>query len=137
MHVRLTVAAACVALLPLAGCAGDPVTGTGPRENTGTLLGAVTGAAIGSQFGGSPGSRIAAGVAGAAIGGMIGNRIGAALDDEDRRLAYEAQVAALEEGPSGAPRTWRNPTRGPRCCGRPPPRAGLHRNSVVPGWRAR
>ncbi|MEZ5785236.1 MAG: RT0821/Lpp0805 family surface protein [Xanthobacteraceae bacterium] len=112
MHLRLTVAAACVAMLPLAGCAGDPVTGAGPRENTGTLLGAVTGAAIGSQIGGSPGSRIAAGVAGAAIGGMIGNRIGAALDDEDRRLAYEAQMAALEAGPSGAPRTWRNPDSG-------------------------
>jgi len=112
MHFRLTAAAICVAVLPLAGCAGDPVTGTGPRENTGTLLGAVTGAAVGSQFGGTPGSHIAAGVAGAAIGGLIGNRIGAALDDEDRRLAYEAQMAALESGPSNAPRTWRNPDSG-------------------------
>lgn len=112
MHFRLTVAATCVAILPLVGCAGDPVGGAGPRQNTGTLLGAATGAAIGSQFGGTPGSRIAAGVAGAAIGGMIGNRIGAALDDEDRRLAYAAQVAALEQGPSSAPRSWRNPDSG-------------------------
>ena len=36
----------------LAGCAGNPETGTGPRENTGTAVGAVTGALIGSQFGG-------------------------------------------------------------------------------------
>ncbi|MGA8157561.1 MAG: RT0821/Lpp0805 family surface protein, partial [Rhodoplanes sp.] len=51
-------------------------------------------------------------VAGAAIGGLIGNRIGAALDDEDRRRAYEAQMAALETGPSGRPVTWRNPDSG-------------------------
>lgn len=103
---------ACAAALTLAGCAGDPVTGTGPRENTGTLLGAVAGAAIGSQFGGNTGARVAAGVAGAAIGGLLGNRIGAALDDEDRRLAYEAQMEALETGRSGAPRSWRNPDSG-------------------------
>ena len=34
----------------VAGCAGDPNTGTGPRENTGTLVGALAGAAIGSQI---------------------------------------------------------------------------------------
>lgn len=96
----------------LAGCAGDPNTGTGPRENTGTLVGALAGAAVGSQFGGSTGSRIAAGVAGAAIGGLIGNRIGAALDDEDRQRAYEAQLAALETGQPGAPVGWRNPDSG-------------------------
>ena len=51
---------------------------------------------IGSQFGGSTGSRIAAGVAGAAIGGLVGNRIGAAMDDEDKRRAYEAQGAKIK-----------------------------------------
>ena len=96
----------------LAGCAGNPETGTGPRENTGTALGAITGALVGSQFGGSTGSRVAAGVAGAAIGGLIGNRIGAALDDDDRQRAYEAQMQALETGQSGAPVSWRNPDSG-------------------------
>jgi len=43
---------------------------------------------------------------------MIGNRIGAALDDEDKRRAYAAQVQALEGGPSGAPVAWRNPDSG-------------------------
>ena len=47
------------------------------------------------------GSRIAAGVAGAAIGGLIGNRIGAAMDDEDKRRAYDAQMDALEGGAAG------------------------------------
>ena len=104
----------------LAACAGNPQTGTGPRENTGTLLGALTGAAIGSQIGGGTGERVAAAAAGAAIGGLIGNRIGAAMDDEDKQRAYAAQMQALEGGPSGAPVAWRNPDSG-------------HYGSIVPG----
>ena len=108
--IGTVIAAAAV----LAGCAGDPNTGTGPRENTGTLVGALAGAAIGSQFGGGTGERIAAGVAGAAIGGLIGNRIGAGMDDEDKRRAYYAQVEALDRGASGAPVGWENPDSGRR-----------------------
>jgi surface antigen len=98
--------------LLLAGCAADPVTATGPKENTGTLVGAVSGAVIGSQFGGGSGERVAAAVAGAAIGGVIGNRMGAAMDDEDKRRAYVAQMQALESGSAGAPIAWRNPDSG-------------------------
>ena len=98
--------------LVVTGCAGDPVTGTGPKENTGTLVGALAGGLIGSQIGGGTGERIAAGVAGAAIGGVVGNRIGAAMDDEDKRRAYAAQIQALESGSSGAPVAWRNPASG-------------------------
>ena len=98
--------------LALAACAGNPETGAGPKENTGTLVGAVAGGLIGSQIGGGPGERVAAGVAGAVIGGLIGNRIGAALDDEDKQRAYAAQMEALERGPSGAPVNWRNPDSG-------------------------
>jgi surface antigen len=110
MHIRITA----VALLgaALAACAGNPQTGTGPRENTGTLVGSVAGALVGSQIGGGTGERVAAGVAGALIGGMIGNRIGAAMDDEDKRRAYAAQIQALETGPAGAPVAWRNPDSG-------------------------
>lgn len=104
----------------VAGCSGNPQTGSGPRENTGTLVGALTGAAIGSQFGGGTGERVGAALAGAAIGGLIGNRIGAAMDDEDKQRAYAAQVQALEAGPSGAPVAWKNPDSG-------------HYGSVVPG----
>jgi len=93
-------------------CAGDPATGTGPRENTGTLVGAIAGGVIGSQIGGGTGERIAAGVAGAAIGGLIGNRIGASMDEEDKRRAYAAQIQALESGRVGAPVAWRNPDSG-------------------------
>ena len=49
---------------------------------------------------------------GCGLGGMLGNRIGAAMDDEDKRRAYAAQVQALESGPSGAPVAWRNPDSG-------------------------
>lgn len=112
MLSKITLTTVGLAAFALAGCAGDPVTGAGPRQNTGTLVGALTGAAIGSTIGGNTGARVAAGVAGAAIGGLIGNRIGSALDDEDRRLAYEAQLEALESGRSGAPKNWRNPDSG-------------------------
>src|SRR3954469_22538319 len=98
--------------LALTGCAADPVSGTGPKENTGTLVGALAGGLIGSQIGGGTGERIAAGVAGAAIGGVVGNRIGASMDDEDKRRAYAAQIQALESGSSGAPIAWRNPDSG-------------------------
>jgi surface antigen len=92
--------------LGLAGCSSDP----GPKEVGGTLVGAGAGALIGNAIGG--GNSAAGAVAGAAIGGMIGNRIGAAMDDEDKRRAYAAQMQALDSGPSGAPVAWRNPDSG-------------------------
>jgi surface antigen len=98
----------------LAGCAGDPTGeyGPGPKENTGTLLGALGGAVIGSQFGGGAGGHVAGAVIGAAAGGVIGNRIGASLDEEDRRRAYAAEVQALEGGAAGAPVGWRSERSG-------------------------
>ena len=101
-----------LAVLALGGCASDPYSPTGPREGAGTAVGAVTGALIGSAFGGNRSGRIGGAIAGAAIGGLIGNRIGASMDEEDRRMAYEAEMAALEEGQVGAPVGWRNPGSG-------------------------
>jgi surface antigen len=43
---------------------------------------------------------------------LIGTKIGAALNDDDRRFAYEAQIKALESGSPGAPVPWRNPASG-------------------------
>lgn len=43
---------------------------------------------------------------------LIGLKIGGALNDDDRRLAYEAQIKALESGSPGAPMPWRNPASG-------------------------
>lgn len=100
-------ASACAALI-LASCSAD----SGPREAGGTAAGALAGGVIGSAFGNSPGARLGGALIGATVGGFLGNRIGAALDDEDRRRAYAAQIQALEMGPSGAPVAWRNPDSG-------------------------
>ncbi len=81
---------------------------SGPKEVGGTAAGAIAGGLIGNAIGGSAGNRAAGTLIGAAVGGLFGNRIGAALDDEDRRRAYAAQMQALESGPSGAPVAWRN-----------------------------
>ena len=100
--------------LMLAACAGSPDgMGPGPKENTGTLLGAGTGACsvLRSQVA-APATVWPARRSAAAIGGLIGNRIGASLDDEDKERAYAAQMDALERGQSGAPVSWRNPDSG-------------------------
>lgn len=86
---------------------------SGPQQVGGTLVGPDANAAVGNSAGGAAGNRAAGPAAtGAAIGGMLGNRIGAAMDDEDKRRAYAAQIQALESGPSGAPVAWRNPDSG-------------------------
>lgn len=96
----------------LAACAGTP-DGAGPKENTGTLFGAGTGALLGATAAGpGAGNRVAGAAIGGLLGGLIGNRIGAALDDQDRQRAYDAQMDALERGQPGAPVSWRNPDSG-------------------------
>jgi surface antigen len=100
----------------VAACSAD----SGPKEVGGTAVGAVAGGLIGNAIGGSAGNRLAGTLIGAAAGGLIGNRIGAAMDDEDRRRAYAAEMQALETGPSGAPVAWRNPD-------------SSHYGNVVPG----
>jgi surface antigen len=86
--------------------------GTGPQQVGGTAFGAAAGGLIGNAIGGSAGNRLAGTLVSAAVGGLIGNRIGAALDDEDNRRVYAAEMQALEAGPSGAPVAWRNPDSG-------------------------
>jgi surface antigen len=101
------LAAAALLSASVAGCSAD----SGPKEVGGTAAGTVAGAVVGNVLAGS-GNRVAGTVIGAAVGGFLGNRIGAALDDEDKRRAYAAQMQALETGPSGAPVAWRNPDSG-------------------------
>jgi surface antigen len=92
----------------VAACSAD----SGPKEVGGTAAGAVAGGLVGNAVGGATGNRLAGTVIGVAVGGLVGNRIGAALDDEDRRRAYAAQMQAVETGPSGVPVAWRNPDSG-------------------------
>ncbi len=108
VFVVLAFVALALAGLGIAACSSD----TGPKEVGGTAVGAVAGGILGNAIGGSAGNRAAGTLIGAALGGFLGNRIGAALDDEDKRRAYAAQMQALEAGPSGAPVAWRNPDTG-------------------------
>ncbi|ABD08148.1 LipA a lipoprotein [Rhodopseudomonas palustris HaA2] len=61
---------------------------------------------------GRSGDGAAAAVDNAAMGGLIGPKIGALLNAEDRRLAYAAELEALDHGESGAPVPWKNPSSG-------------------------
>lgn len=86
------------AALLLAGCAGEP----GPKTGAGAFSGAVAGGLIGAATG--HGARGA--LTGAIIGGLVGGAVGNALDEQDRRRAYMAEMEALEYGGPGAPMTW-------------------------------
>jgi surface antigen len=95
--IRTTAALSLTAVL-LAGCAGDP----GPRTVSGAAGGALVGGAIGALTGGGTGNIVAGAIAGGLVGGVIGN----ALDEEDRRRAYAAEMQALEYGGPGTPVSW-------------------------------
>jgi surface antigen len=93
------VGVVCALSLALGACSGD----AGPRTGDGIAIGAISGGLIGALTGRGPGAVVAGAVAGGLIGGVIGN----SLDERDRRMAYEAELRALEaEGP-GAPVSWR------------------------------
>ena len=95
--IRTTAALSLTSVL-LAGCAGDP----GPRTVSGAAGGALVGGAIGALTGGGTGNIVAGAIAGGLVGGVIGN----ALDEEDRRRAYAAEMQALEYGGPGTPVSW-------------------------------
>ena len=71
----------------------------------------MAGGIIGNQFGKGSGNVLAT-VAGAVVGGIVGSEIGRSMDEQDRRLAEQAEFDALEAGESGRPRHWRNPDNG-------------------------
>jgi len=103
------IIAAALAALMLAGCAAD----SGPRQESGAVAGAVAGGLAGALLGGrGAGSRVAGAAIGAVAGGILGSAIGASLDERDRQRAYAAEMAALENGPPGAPVGWRGESSG-------------------------
>jgi surface antigen len=94
-----------VTALALGGC--DLTSKSGASEG-------VSASAFSGNGSASAGDRATASAAltNAELSRLIGTKIGAALNDDDRRLAYEAQIKALESGPPGAPMPWRNPASG-------------------------
>ena len=85
----------------LVGCA------TGPKEETGMVIGGVLGGLLGHQVGGGRG-QTAATIVGAIAGVAIGGAIGRSMDDVDRmRMA-----ATLETTRTGVATTWHNPDTG-------------------------
>ena len=101
--------------LAVAACGPGGLT----KQDAGIGVGAIAGGVIGNQFGGGDGKVLATAL-GAVVGGIVGSEIGKSLDDNDRRAAGEAEMAALERGQSGVAQPWRNPNSG-------------HYGMVVPG----
>lgn len=95
------------ALVMLAGCAST----VGPRESTGTLLGAGTGALLGSQIGSGQG-RIVATAAGTLLGALIGQDVGRSLDRADQAYLHQTTQESLESSAINQPSTWVNPDTG-------------------------
>ena len=84
----------------------------GPNKaDTGLVGGAVVGGLIGNTVGKGTGNILAT-AAGAVVGGIIGSEIGRSLDQQDRYLAQQAELTALERGESGRTQVWRNPDNG-------------------------
>ena len=104
-HLLVLLAAA----VALGGCAVIGSEG-GEGVATGALLRAYT--STKSAVGLASEAEAASAITNAAFGGLIGTKFGAALNDEDRRLAYEAQIVALDRGAPGAPVPWRNAASG-------------------------
>lgn len=106
----MRVVKAIVAIvLPVSLMACGP---NGPNKaDTGLVVGAAAGGILGNQVGGGKG-KIATTAIGAVIGGIVGSEIGRSMDRQDRMLAQQAEMAALENGESGRPRVWRNPDNG-------------------------
>ena len=107
MRLRNYLAAAAATLL-VAGCGPE-----GPNKaDTGLVVGAAAGGILGNAVGRGRDGKILSTVAGAFIGGIVGSEIGRSMDKQDRILAQQAELAALERGRSGQPQQWRNPDNG-------------------------
>ena len=115
MNKVLAFASVAVIPLVLTACGQGGLT----KQDAGIGIGALAGGVVGNQFGKGDGKVLATAL-GAVVGGIVGSEIGKSLDDNDRRLAQEAEFASLERGQSGVGQPWRNPDSG-------------HYGMVVPG----
>jgi surface antigen len=93
--------------MALGGCGPDGPT----KSDTGLAIGAITGGLIGNSVG-NGGGRAAATIVGAVVGGVVGSEIGRSMDEQDRRLAAQAEFDAFESGYDGRPVRWKNEANG-------------------------
>lgn len=112
MKARGFVAVLMAGVMMVQGCAT-----TGPREQSGLLIGATLGALVGAAashsrhrdwYHGGDGYSTAAIVIGGLVGAVVGGAIGRQMDERDQQYAGYA----LENVRTGVPSTWRNPDTG-------------------------
>jgi len=105
--MKKLLAVALLLLLVVSGCAPT----TGPKESTGTLLGAGTGALLGAQVGSGKGTLVAVAI-GTLAGALMGQEIGRSLDRADQIAMQQNAQYALEYTPTNSSTPWRNPDSG-------------------------
>ena len=82
--------------------------GAGPKQQIGTVGGALAGGLLGSQVGSGNGRLWATG-AGVLLGALAGNNIGRSLDRADQQYLQNATYRSFD---SGTPVSWNNPDSG-------------------------
>ncbi len=103
---RLAALLAGLALV-LSSCAPS----MGPKEGTGTLLGAGAGALAGSQIGSGRGRLVAVAI-GTLAGAILGQEIGKSLDRADQIAMERNAQYALENTRTNTTTSWVNPDSG-------------------------
>ena len=96
--------AVLIVSLGLVACAQD----AGPKQQGGTVVGAVAGGLLGSTIGKGRG-QVAAIAIGAVLGGIVGSEVGKSLDKADRAYMHRTTQESLEYGRSGETSSWVNP----------------------------
>jgi surface antigen len=86
------------------------VTGSGQKQQMGTILGAGIGGLAGSHVGGGEG-RLVAVAAGTLAGALLGSEMGNSMDKTDQLYAQRAQQQA-HSAPLGETISWSNPDSG-------------------------
>jgi len=96
-----------IIVFTLAGCTQS----MGPKEGTGTLLGATAGAVLGSNVGKGKGNVVAIAI-GTLAGALFGQEIGRSLDRADRIAMGQNAQYSLEHTRTNETTRWNNPDSG-------------------------
>jgi surface antigen len=108
VHTRGALTLVFVAALGMSACANRDA---GPKQQGGTVVGAVAGGVAGSMVGKGSGRLIMTGL-GTLLGAYIGSEVGKSLDRADRLAAANTAQQTFEYSKTGETGTWRNPDNG-------------------------